>query len=155
MNLFLLEPEVSGGHGEYTVYKREIGVKPLDSVDFLHYQFDGWLGDHLIESTPCFIITQELDEIFKQLNIRDYLVQECLVTKSNQFEELYGDKSLPNFFRMIPKGKVNIIGNSYDGWSGHHFCLTEKAYLVVTEEVVKILEKYAKHCAITKITANI
>ncbi|WP_058303912.1 hypothetical protein [Gorillibacterium timonense] len=154
MNLFLLEPEVSGGHGEFTIYRTDYGVKQVDKVQFLDYEFDGWLGDHLITSTPCFIITKELDEIFKQLNIGDYSVEECLVSESSIFEELYEDKLLPEFLRMLPNGKISIKDNTYGNWSGHHFCLTEKAYLVVTAEVVTVLEKYARHCRITTLDAN-
>ncbi|MEO3945185.1 hypothetical protein [Gorillibacterium sp. CAU 1737] len=155
MNLFLLEPEVSGGHGEYTIYKTDHGVRPSDKVKFLHYEFDGWLGDHFLTSTPCFIITQELDEVFKQRNIGDYSVEECLVSKSDFFEELYEDKLLPTFLRMIPHGEITINKQSYDNWSGHHFCLSEKGYLVVTAKVVNALEKYASHGTMTTLHAGI
>ena len=49
-----VEPEVAGGWGPNTVADRS--TTPV-TVEHLHYEFDGWLGDVLLESTPCFIVT--------------------------------------------------------------------------------------------------
>lgn len=55
MKFFLVEPEVAGGLGKYTIMDRNTHP-PI--VSKLHYQFDGWLGDVLLESFPCFIVTE-------------------------------------------------------------------------------------------------
>lgn len=54
MNLHLLEPEVAGGLGENSTFNSK------GEVEFLHYEFQGWLGDELLESTPCFIVTESM-----------------------------------------------------------------------------------------------
>lgn len=35
--------------------------------------------------------------------------------------ELYPDKELPSFTRFIPLGKVEVEGEHFNDWSGHHF----------------------------------
>ena len=54
MRYFILEPEIAGGWGERTV--ADTGIFP-PTVTALHYRFDGWRGDELLESFPCFIVT--------------------------------------------------------------------------------------------------
>ena len=41
---YILEPEVAGGFGENVVYD-----PATRHVEHLHYQFDGWLGDDLLD----------------------------------------------------------------------------------------------------------
>src|SRR6476660_8794270 len=53
----VLAPEVAGGWGERTV--ADTSTHP-PRVTALHYQFDGWLGDELLESFPCYIVTRRL-----------------------------------------------------------------------------------------------
>jgi len=55
MKYYYIEPEVAGGLGNDTVMNRSVHP-PV--VTKLHYQFDGWLGDVLLESSPCFIVTE-------------------------------------------------------------------------------------------------
>jgi hypothetical protein len=52
---YYIEPEVAGGLGPKSETRR--GNRRL-VVTRLNYTFDGWLGDALIESTPCFILTE-------------------------------------------------------------------------------------------------
>lgn len=54
---FAVEPEVAGGLGAHTSINR--ATVPVE-VTKLHYVFEGWLGDAPIESTPCFLVTEEL-----------------------------------------------------------------------------------------------
>ena len=55
MNYFCIEPEVAGGLGQNVEMDRSVHP-PV--VDKLHYEFDGWLGDELLETFPCFIVTE-------------------------------------------------------------------------------------------------
>ena len=52
-----LEPEVAGGFGEQTILDNS--THPPD-VKWLHYVLDGWLGDDILESFPCYIVTERL-----------------------------------------------------------------------------------------------
>jgi hypothetical protein len=54
---YILEPEVPGGVGPNT--RMDTGVHP-PRVSHLHYVFEGWLGDELVESFPCWMVTESL-----------------------------------------------------------------------------------------------
>lgn len=51
---FVIEPEVAGGIGERSMIDRSTGKMKVEKPN---YHFEGWLGDHLLESTPCYIVS--------------------------------------------------------------------------------------------------
>ena len=55
MKYYILEPEVAGGFGENTIM--DPTSRPPRVTRF-HYEFDGWLGDELLETVACFIATK-------------------------------------------------------------------------------------------------
>lgn len=156
MILYFIEPEVSGGHGEKTIYGTEESVAKegiSGKIKFLHYEFEGWLGDDLLESTPAFIISNHLESELKNSEFTDYKLEECLITMSDVFMELYPNKEIPSFTRFIPLGTVEVEGENFNNWSGHHFCLSLKGELVVTQKALDFLKKFSiKHCDITSLT---
>lgn len=156
MKLYLLEPEVSGGHGEHTVYGTEEDISNegiSGKIKFLHYEFEGWLGDDLLESTPAFIVSSVLETELNNSEFRDYKLEKCLITTSDGFREMYPNKEIPSFSRFIPLGKVEVEGENFKNWSGHHFCLTPKGELVITKEALDVLKKASiDNCDITTLT---
>ena len=63
MKYYMIEPEVAGEIGENTIYDNYdeiINQKKKPIISHLHYIFDGWLGDELLEVTPCFLISERL-----------------------------------------------------------------------------------------------
>ncbi|OYD07432.1 hypothetical protein [Paludifilum halophilum] len=156
MKLFQLEPEVAGGWGENTIIAnldeyRQKGARP--NVTNLHYEFDGWLGDELLESTPCFIVTTDLERAIKDQNLSGVTFTKVEISTTPEFDELYPDRTLPEFKRLIPLGEVQI---SDDGrvtdWSRQDFCLSQKDYLVVTERAFQLLKQYQlDQCDITSL----
>ena len=62
MTSYQLEPEVAGGFGQATVI--DTPVTP-NVVTQLEYEFDGWLGDELVEFITVHLVT---------LRVRDALV---------------------------------------------------------------------------------
>ncbi|WP_231633234.1 hypothetical protein [Numidum massiliense] len=152
-----MEPEVAGGHGEKTVYGtvKDGAVQGVsDKVNYLHYEFEGWLGDDLLESAPCFIISKQLEEKLVESTFRDYRLEDCLITTSDAFHELYPDRELPPFRRFIPLGTVDIEGETFKNWSGHHFCLSPKGELVVTVEALSFLKKILlNNCDVTDLSS--
>jgi hypothetical protein len=156
MVLFLLEPEVSGGLGDRTIYGSEINIlqKGLNGkVKFLHYVFDGWLGDELLESTPCFIITNNLMNGLLAQEFTGFEIQKCEISKSDEFIDLHPDKQLPDFVRLLPLGKICITERKYDSWSNHDFCLSQRGELVVTRRVLDFLKKYSiSYCDVTELS---
>lgn len=158
MILYFLEPEVSGGHGEQTIYGTEEDVAKegiSGKIKFLHYEFEGWLGDDLLESTPAFIVSSNLEDGLKKSEFKDYKLEKCLITMSDVFMELYPNKELPSFTRFIPLGTVEIVGEHFNNWSGHHFCLSSRGELVVTKKALDFLKKFSiKYCDITSLTQS-
>lgn len=153
MILYFLEPEVSGHHGERTIYGIEKDATKegvSETIKFLHYEFEGWLGDDLLESTPAFIISSNLEDELRKSEFRDYKIEKCLITKSDEFMELYPNKELPSFARFLPLGTVEIEGEQFDNWSGNDFCLSPKGELVLTKKALDFLSGFSiKHCDIT------
>jgi hypothetical protein len=89
---FRLEPEVAGGAGAATVL--DSSTHP-PRVARLEYHFDGWLGDDLRESSPCYIVTERLKQAIEQADLTGYSFDEVLVTTSATFRELYSNRTLP------------------------------------------------------------
>ena len=145
MRLYLLEPEVAGEFGEKTLISnfeavRRNGQRPI--VTHLHYHLTGWLGDELLECTPCFIISEDLAADIKKSDINGYTLESVVVTTSDDFKEVYPNREIPNFIRLIPNGTIEITDDGYKNWSGNDICISDKSYLVVSEAVLNILRKH-------------
>ncbi len=94
MNYFCIEPEVARGLGQNVVMDRSVHP-PV--VDKLHYEFDGWLGDVLLETFPCFIVTEGARKRLQLIHATGIKFDQAEVTTSEQFRELYPDRKLPKF----------------------------------------------------------
>ncbi|WP_338778766.1 hypothetical protein [Metabacillus sp. FJAT-52054] len=156
VELYFLEPEVSGNHGEQTVYGSAENVKRegiSGKIQFLHYEFQGWLGDDLAEATPAFIISSRLEEALRNSHLKDCKIEPCLITASDEFKERQPDIAIPAFYRWIPLGTIDVEGQTYKNWSGHHFCLSAKGELVVTKTALDLLKKFSMdHCDVIPLT---
>jgi hypothetical protein len=129
ISYYVLEPEVAGGWGKNTVFSRTPG-KPV-VVHKLHYQFDGWLGDELLESTPCYIASERLARGIEKAGLKGVSFDAVEVTKSEQFEELYPGRVLPKFVWL----KV-------DGTAGQDdFGIAPGLRLVVSERAFELLKE--------------
>lgn len=102
---YILEPEVPGGLGPRTQMDRSVHPP---QVRTLHFVFDGWLGDHIVESFPCYLVTLEFAESLAAAGITGFELAEAEVETSNQFKEMYPDRSLPSFKWL------QIVGKSAD-----------------------------------------
>ncbi len=102
-NYVILEPEVAGGVGPGTEY--DMTVSP-PRITRLNYEFDGWLGDDVLESFPSFIITERGRKLLEQLAATGMIFADVQVSKSDEFHELHGDKTLPKFYWMQVHGKL-------------------------------------------------
>ena len=99
--LYFLEPEVAGELGENTIIEnfdnvRLKGERP--KVTHLHYQFTGWLGDEILECTPCFIVTDALSKVIQESTLNGYTFQDVEVSVSDEFTEIYPNIKLPNLY---------------------------------------------------------
>lgn len=102
---FFVEPEVAGELGEKTIMDTSIHP-PI--IEKLNYQFDGWLGDVLIESFPCFIITLDAGKKLQEARLSGLKFDSVEVTKSDQFEDMYPGRELPDFVWLKPQGTAGI-----------------------------------------------
>lgn len=142
MNLYLLEPEVAGGLGENTTFLDDTYQNGVEKISHLHYDFYGWLGDELLESTPCFIVTEALAHTIQNSPLKGYLLDEVEITMSDEFKELYPNETLPNFKRLVPLGKVFVEENDYRNWSHEDFCLSQDLSFVVSATAFEVLKKH-------------
>jgi hypothetical protein len=142
MKYFVIEPEVAGGLGPNTTMERSVHP-PL--VSRLHYQFDGWLGDAVLESFPCFIVTEEVRRTLKRLGATGFEFGEVEITKSEQFHELLPDCQLPQFFWLRISGRP-----------GHEDVgITADARLVVSERVFRALSDVGiSHARVSEFVAG-
>jgi len=110
---YVLEPEVAGHFGKNSVV--DTSVRP-PSVTKFHYELDGWLGDDLLETISSFVVTDRLRSVIEQSASTGYEFAPVEVTTSEQFDELYPDRELPNFWwlKIIGKPGVDDLGLSSD-----------------------------------------
>jgi hypothetical protein len=127
MKFYYIEPEVSGGWGDNTIVNTD-SRPPV--VSKLHYEFDGWLGDVLLESFPVFILTEQARKKIGSLDPTGVSFHEVEITTSEQFEELFPDLQLPAFVWLRPTGSAGR----------DDFGVAADRRLVVSERVLSILK---------------
>ena len=139
MNFYYVEPEVAGGWGKNTVFDRTPG-RPTVVYKF-HYEFHGWLGDELLESTPCFIVSERMANEIEKAGLSGAMFDQVEITKSEQFRELYPNRQLPKF-----------VWFKIRGTAGHEdFGIAPDARLVVSEQALIVLrERGISHALITE-----
>ncbi len=128
MKFYCIEPEVAGGWGKHTVVERTQGRPVI--VRQLHYEFEGWLGDELLESTPCFIVSERMASEIEKARLTGAGFDQVEVTVSEQFRELYPNRQLPKFVWLKIEGNPgqDDFGNAPDG------------RLVVSQRALEVLQ---------------
>jgi hypothetical protein len=129
MRYYQIEPEVAGGWGKNTLFTRAPGEPML--VQKLHYQFDGWLGDELLESTPCYIVSERLAHEIRRTKLTGMKFDEVEITKSDQFRELYPDRQLPKFLWLKVEGEAGR----------DDFGIAPGLQLIVSERAFELLKR--------------
>lgn len=129
MRYFRIRPEVSVYIGERTVFDRS--VVPW-YIQKLHLEFEGWFGDDLVTASPVFCVTQRLKEGLEESLLSGILSFDNIeITKTENFEELYPNKELPNFFllRIKDGGRRDDIG-------------IESGDLIISEKALDFIRSY-------------
>jgi hypothetical protein len=138
MKFYILEPEVAGGFGKNTIIDNSV-FPPI--IHKLNYQLDGWLGDDLLESFPCYIVTEGIKEMLELIQPSGFIFSDVEITKSDQFRELYPNRKIPKFYWLKIHGKAG-----YDD-----FGISDENTLVVSEKVLELLKKFKiDNCDIEK-----
>ncbi|UFH51179.1 hypothetical protein [Pseudomonas sp. KNUC1026] len=91
---YYVEPEVAGGLGEGAAIDAT-AHPPV--VTELEYRFDGWLGDEILESFPCFIVTRSLAQMISENGLSGFMLAPLKVTTSQTFSEIHPTLVLPEF----------------------------------------------------------
>lgn len=102
MGRWIVEPEVAGQLGSNTIMDTT-NHPPV--VMHLHHEFDGWLGDDLIECFPCFLVTERLAEALSKSRVTGFELRKAKISRSEIFNDLYPKRVLPRFWWL------NIAGN--------------------------------------------
>jgi hypothetical protein len=130
MPYYVVRPEVPGQLGDATELDRSgdrLRVKHLE------YAFDGWLGDELITAHPAFAATKSLADKFAAADLTGFSARPMQVSRSDEFEEFYPDRVLPEFVELVITGRpgVDDLG------------ITDESDLVLSQRAVDILNTTA------------
>ena len=126
---YQIEPEVAGGWGESA--EADTSIHP-PVVHFLHYEFQGWLGDELLESFPCFIVSRRVGRALQEAGLVGFSLGEVKVSMSSQFLETEGERVLPEFHRL------EITGHAGQA----DFGMSETHVLVVSKWALEVLRRF-------------
>lgn len=128
MKFYVIEPEIAGGFGKNTVIDRTSGKMVIQK---LHYQFDGWLGDELLESTPCYIASERMAREIELAMLTGVKFDNVEITMSEQFKELYPNRQLPKFIWLKVEGS----------FGRDDFGVASRLRLVVSERALEVLKR--------------
>ncbi len=140
MKYFILSPEVAAmGLGVNTIMDRTVHP-PI--VSYLHYDFDVWLGDDLLEGFPCFIATDRLAEAIQNAGLSGTEFRPVAVSTSEQFKDMYGERELPPFVWLYPSGRSGV----------DDFGVDATGRLVVSENALALLRTMKiDHCDVSEL----
>jgi hypothetical protein len=123
---YYLEPEVAGWVTDSLPDLRS------QVVNQIHYEFDGWLGDALLESFPCWIVIISGKAAIQLGGFTGVTFGDSEVSPSHQFKDLYPDRKLPRFAWLKVHGTA---GRDDFGISPDHI-------LVVSERALNVLQGF-------------
>ena len=126
---FYIEPEVAGGWGANTVV--DTSCHP-PHVSKLNYEFSGWIGDDLLESFPCYIVTERLQKDLIKTGLTGFFFDEVEISKSEEFMDVFGDKHLPNF------AWLKIVGDA----GKDDFGIADDYRLVISDAAYNLLRSH-------------
>ena len=128
MKYYTLSPEVAGELGDRTELDNTVHP-PI--VTHLHYQFSDWLGDELVESFPCFMISTTLGAAAVQAGLSGFVLADAETTLSLEAEELLEGETIPEFRWLQVTGQRAV----------DDFGLMADATLVVSERALDVLRQ--------------
>ena len=139
---YSLYPEVAGGFGDNVIYDPE-----TQHVEHLHYEFDGWLGDDILQTSPCcYIVSERLKQAIGEVAMTGFAFADVEISTSEQFQELYADREIPEFSWLKICGRAGV----------DDFGISSDNCLVVSERALKAMQDVAnlENCDITEYQPN-
>ena len=142
MKYYDLEPEVPGQWGKKMVFDRN---GPDRKIVKLHIEFDGWLGDDLLTSHPCFFATPRLAEEIKLNKLTGVTPSHMETSRSITFETIYPGRQLPEFVWLKIAGKPGV----------DDFGLAGNGKLIVSAKALAVLRAFnLNHCDVAPYPAT-
>jgi hypothetical protein len=138
-SFYFIEPEVAGGLGERSVLNRS--THPPE-VTRLHYEFDGWPDDGLLESFPCFIVNEDARHKIEGAKLTGVRFDQVETSMSDDYVERHSSRDLPQFVWLRVEGMAgqNDFGLAPDG------------RLVISEKALDVLQSVGiSNALITKV----
>jgi len=128
MRYFCVEPEVAGGLGSRTAMNRNVHP-PV--VTKLHYHFDGWLGDGLLETFPVYLIVDNARRVLDGYGLTGFRFADVEITTSEEFQVVHPGQPLPKFawLQVDGQAKRDDFGIRADG----RLVVSERALDALTE----------------------
>ena len=137
MAYYVLEPEAAGGLGPRTVL--DTAAHP-PVVSRLHYEVEGWLGDDLLESTPCYLVNPAVGPALESAGVSGFELASAEVTVADDAQDVV-DARVTTFCWLRPLGKPGIddLGVAPD------------ASLVVSDKALDVLNQFQlDHCDVSE-----
>ncbi|OIK01495.1 hypothetical protein [Streptomyces colonosanans] len=129
-----LKPEVAGGLGEHTMM--DTTVHP-PVVTHLHFEVADWLGDCLVQTFPCFLVTTSVGDRLASSGLSGFVPAAAEVTASDLFQDISPNGVLPDL-RWL-----QVTGSAGED----DFGLDEKGQLVVSDQALALLRAGGlQHC---------
>jgi hypothetical protein len=137
MIYYILEPEVEGNFGRNTIFLDRKARPPL--VERFHYELNVWLGDPILETICCYIVTEPLRDQILSLEATGVSFGPVEVSTTYPFTEISRNSELPIFVWLQVLGRAGIDDF---GYSPAHT-------LVVSERILRVLRDAGmKYCDI-------
>jgi hypothetical protein len=134
LKYYVLDPEVAGGLGPKT--EMDTTAHP-PTVTKLHFEVSGWLGDDIVQSFPCYLVSEELKARLNVIKSSGVIFAYAEVTQSDDFQEISESRKLPRLSWMKVTGRPG----------SDDFGLTADARLVVSHRILdEIKEFHIDHC---------
>jgi hypothetical protein len=138
---FQLDPEVPGNEGPGTIVANmpqlQAGLAFVPEIKHLEFQFDAWLGNDIVQTSPCYLVSDVLAEAMKQSELLGYRLQAITVSTTDVLDRWQSEmveRPIPPFVRILMDGRIKIKGDrEVISWSGHDICLGERTDWVPPE----------------------
>jgi hypothetical protein len=127
MQYFYIEPNVAGGLGSHTVLDPSVHP-PI--VTRLHYEVEGWFGDVLVTTFPCYLVTEETQRALQKMGFSGAAFADVEVTTSEEFHEDQPGQELPPFVWLKVNGKAGR----------DDFGIAANYLLVISKRILDLLE---------------
>ncbi len=128
MDFHVLSPGVGGGLGERS--ELDTSVHP-PSVHRLHYEVEGWTGDALLESFPCYLVSPLLAEELEAGSLTGAQLADAEVTIAPGAEDVV-DTAVLGFRWLQPRGAPGRDDVAAD----------DKARLIVSDRALAVLRRH-------------